>query len=99
MLDDCLSSMLYGVYIEVVKTRNECQPTAYLLPLSNVAAKVFQSSFSLCRLRRTTRWLWYGLDEQSTQRSTERDTARFETERVPTRPDDTSSVTAVCIKP
>ena len=91
--------MLYGEYIEVVKTRNDCQLTAYLLPLSNVATEVlFQSSFSLCRLKRTTRWLWYGLDEQSTQHSTESDTARTETERVPTRPDDTSSVTAVCEK-
>ena len=89
--------MSYGEYIEVVKTRNECQLTAYLLPLSNVATEVlFQS---LCRLRRTARWLWCGLDEQSTQRTTERDTARTETERVPTRPEDTSSVTAVCIKP
>ena len=33
------------------------------------------------------------------ERTTERDTARTETQRVPTRPDDTSSVTAVCIKP
>ena len=92
--------MLYGEYIEAVKTRNECQLTAYLLALSNVATEVlFQSSFSLCRLRCTTLWSWYGLDEQSTQRITERDTARTETERVPTRPDDTSSVTAVRIKP
>ena len=52
--------------IEVVKTRNECQLTAYLLPLSNVATELlFQSSFSLCRLTRNTRWLWCGLDEQS----------------------------------
>ena len=87
--------MLSGEYIEVVNTRNECQLTANLLPLSNVATEVlFQSSFSLCRLIRTTRWLWYGLDEQSTQRTTERDTARTETERVPTRPDDTSPVTS-----
>ena len=92
--------MSFGEYIDVVKTRNECQLTAYLLLLSDVATEVlFQSSFSLCRLRRTTRWLWYGLDEQRMQRTTERDTARTETERVPTRPDDTSSVTAVCVKP
>ena len=92
--------MSYGEYNEVVKTRNECQLTAYLLPLSNVATEVlFESSFSLCRLRLTTRWLWYGLDEQSTQRTTELDAARTETDRVPTRPDDTSSVRAICIMP
>ena len=100
MLDDCMFPSCNGEFIEVVKTRNECQLTAYLFPLRNVATEVlFQTSFSVCRLRRTTRWLWYGLDEQSTQRTRERDTARTETERVPTRPDDTSSVTAVCIKP
>ena len=33
--------MSYGEYIEVVKTRNECQLIAYLLPLSNVATEVF----------------------------------------------------------
>ena len=91
--------MSYGEYIEVVKTRNECQFIAYLLPLSNVATEVlFQSNSSLCRLRRTTRWSWYGLEEQSTQRTTERDTGRTETEGVPTRPDDTSSVTSrLCV--
>ena len=80
MLDDCMF-LCCTVSTLKVKTRNECQLTNYLLPLSNVATEVlFQSSFSLCRLRRTTRW--YGLDEQSTQRTTERDTARTETERV-----------------
>ena len=100
MLDDCMFSCRMVSTVEVVKTRNECKLTAYLLPLSDVATEVlFQSSFSLCRFRRTTRWLWYGLDAQSTQRTTERDTGRTETEGVPTGPDDTSSVTAVCIKP
>ena len=37
----------------------------------------------------TTRWSWHGLGEQSTLRITEPDTARTETERAPTSPDET----------
>ena len=39
-------------------------------------------------MRYATRWLWYGLGEQSTLRITEPDTARIETERAPTCPDE-----------
>ena len=41
-------------------------------------------------MRHKTRWLWYGLGEQSTLRITEPETARTETEREPTSPDETS---------
>ena len=46
----------------------------------------------LWNMRHTTRWLWYGLGEQSTLRITERDTARIETERALVTLIDTSSL-------
>ena len=85
----------------MIETGNELQLLDYLLLLSHVATVVsctevlFQTSFSLCRstcyqwnMRHTTRWLWYGLGEQSTLHITEPDTARTETERAPTSPDE-----------
>ena len=80
----------------MMETGNECQVSAYLLLLSNVAIVVgctevlFQPSFSLCcstcclrNMRRTTRWLRNGVGDQSTPSTTERDSAQ--TERVLTR--------------
>ena len=89
----------------MIETRNECQLSANLLLLSHVATVVgctevlFQPRF-LCvaqqcylwNTRHTTRWFWYGMEEQSTLRVTEPDTARIETERALVRLLDTSSV-------
>ena len=46
-------------------------------------------------MRRTTRWLWYGMGEQSTLRITNPDTAQSECALV--RLIDTTSLIAVCI--
>ena len=64
---------------------------------------LFQPSFSLCYLTRclqslsSTRWLRYGVGDQSTMRITTPDTAQ--SERALVRFIDTSSLTAVCIEP
>ena len=64
---------------------------------------LFQPSFSLWCLTRclqslsSTRWLRYGVGEQSTMRITTPDTAQ--SERALVRPIDTSSLIAVCIDP
>ena len=74
---------------------------------------LFQPSFSLCcltrclqnlsstcclrNMRRTTRWLRYGVGDQSTLGITRPDTAQ--SERALVRLIDTSSLEAVCIKP
>ena len=68
-------------YIAMIKTGNESQPSAQLLLLSNDASVVgctevlFQPSFSSCcstccprNMKRTTRWLRYGVGEQSAMR-------------------------------
>ena len=97
-------------YIAMIETGNESQPSAQLLLLSNGAIVVgctevlFQPSFSLCcstccprSMRRTTRWLRYGVGEQSTMRITRPCTAQ--SERALVRLIDTSSLQAVSIKP
>ena len=78
-------------YIATIETGNESQPSAQLLLLSVDATVVgctevlFQPSFSLycstcClrNMRRTARWLRYGVGEQSTLRITKPDTAQSE---------------------
>ena len=78
-------------YIAMIETGNESQLSAQLLLLSNDAAVVgctevlFRPSFSLCcstcclrNMRRTTRWLRYGVGDQSTSSTTERDSAQTE---------------------
>ena len=86
----------------MIDTGNELELSDCLLLLNHVATVVsctevlFQTSFSFSRstrylwnMRYTTRWLWYGLGELSMLRVTETDTARTETERAPTSPDET----------
>ena len=84
MLDECMFLCL-----AMIETGNECQLSAQPLLLSNDAIVVgctevfFLPSFSLCRstcclrnMRRTTRWLRYGMGEQSTLRITKPGTAQ-----------------------
>ena len=92
MLDVCCVPSSYDEYIATVKTRNECQLSAYMLLLGNLAAAVccaevlFQSSFlvSLSVLPGVLHAEW------STKRTTEPDTAQ--TECVLTRLVDTASL-------
>ena len=88
----------YDVYIAMVKTGNECQLSANMLLLGNLATAVFcvdalfQPSFSvsLNALPGVLHAEW------STKRTTEPDTAQAE--RVLTRLVDTHLWIAVCIK-
>ena len=93
-------------YIAMIETGNESQPIAQWLFLRNDATVVgctdllFQPSFFLCclrNMRRSTRWLRYGVGDQSTLRITRPDTAQ--SERAPVRLTDTSFLQAVCIMP
>ena len=64
------------------------------------SSQVFSLCCSTCcprNMRRTTRWLRYGVGEQSTMRFTRPYTAQ--SERALVRLIDTSSLQAVCIKP
>ena len=83
----------------MIETGNATQPSAQLLLLSNDALVVgctevsFQPSFFFCclrNIRRTTRWLRYGVGDQSTLRITRPDTTP--SERALVRLIDTSSL-------
>ena len=91
MLDDCMF---------LCRTSVSFQPTcccSVTLLMWSVARKCCSSQVSLCvaqhcylrNMRHTTRWLWYGLRDQSTLRITEPDTARTETQRAPMSPYET----------
>ena len=96
--------MSYGEYNAMIETGNECQLSSLLVVAQSrcycgrlhgsvVPAKFLLESLNnvTCEnMRLTTRWLWYGLGEQSTLRIREPDTAR--TKRALLRLTDTSSL-------